>query len=127
MRTKGCDLSCDLGPGAGINGGLIIQSELLQRLRKIQINLGDIYCQIKIDIPKERRISTQISACEWLQRDNLKNIDVDIPIGVLSHNWVLVWKINIVYDIFIEVDEKLHDHLRLWKHKSIILMNLSIK
>ena len=80
------DWICDIGPGAGVNGGKIIfngtPKELVQS--KVSSITGDYIKGIrKIEIPKERRKgngkSIEIIGCTG---HNLKNIDIKIPLGM---------------------------------------------
>lgn len=80
------DWIVDIGPGAGVNGGKIIFNGTPQELIKSNINsiTGDYFKGIKkIEIPSQRRKgngkSIEIKGCTG---HNLKNIDVEIPLGM---------------------------------------------
>ncbi len=80
------DWICDIGPGAGVNGGKIIFNGTPQELVQSDVSsiTGDYIKGIrKIEIPKERRKgngkSIEIIGCTG---HNLKNIDVKIPLGM---------------------------------------------
>ncbi|MBP1644564.1 MAG: excinuclease subunit [Bacteroidetes bacterium] len=80
------DWICDIGPGAGVNGGKIIFNGTPQELVQSDVSsiTGDYIKGIrKIEIPKERRKgngkSIEIIGCTG---NNLKNIDVKIPLGM---------------------------------------------
>ena len=80
------DWICDIGPGAGVNGGKIIFNGTPQELvqSKVSSITGDYIKGIrKIEIPKERRKgngkSIEIIGCTG---HNLKNIDIKIPLGM---------------------------------------------
>lgn len=80
------DWICDIGPGAGVNGGKIIFNGTPQELvqSKVSSITGDYIKGIrKIEIPKERRKgngkSIEIIGCTG---HNLKNIDIKIPLGI---------------------------------------------
>ncbi|MCP5494442.1 MAG: excinuclease ABC subunit UvrA [Leptospiraceae bacterium] len=76
----------DLGPGAGIHGGNIVAQGTPNSIKKDKNSLTGKYLsgKLKIEMPKERRQSNSkelkvIGAKE----NNLKNIDVAIPLGVM--------------------------------------------
>ncbi|NCC18766.1 MAG: excinuclease ABC subunit A, partial [Bacteroidia bacterium] len=80
------DWICDIGPGAGVNGGKIIFNGTPQELvqSKVSSITGDYIKGIrKIEIPNERRKgngkSIEIIGCTG---HNLKNIDIKIPLGM---------------------------------------------
>ncbi len=80
------DWIVDIGPGAGVNGGKIIFNGTPQELIKSNVNsiTGDYLKGIKkIEIPSQRRKgngkSIEIKGCTG---HNLKNIDVEIPLGM---------------------------------------------
>ncbi len=76
----------DIGPGAGINGGEVIAEGTVEEIKKSETSLtGQYLCgKKKINIPNKRRKPADfievIGACE----NNLKNIDVKIPLGVFT-------------------------------------------
>ncbi len=78
------DYIVDIGPGAGINGGNVVFQGTLDKLMKCKDSItGDFLSgRKKIDIPDKRRngngeIIKVIGAAE----NNLKNIDVEFPLG----------------------------------------------
>lgn len=78
------DYIVDIGPGAGIHGGEIICTGDVEKIKKCKESVTGQYLsgKRKIPVPKERRkgngcMLSVIGACE----NNLKNIDVDIPLG----------------------------------------------
>lgn len=80
------DWICDIGPGAGVNGGKIIFNGTPQELvqSKVISITGDYIKGIrKIEIPQQRRKgngkSIEIIGCTG---HNLKNIDIKIPLGM---------------------------------------------
>lgn len=80
------DWICDIGPGAGVNGGKIIFNGTPQELvqSKVSSITGDYIKGIrKIEIPQQRRKgngkSIEIIGCTG---HNLKNIDIKIPLGM---------------------------------------------
>lgn len=77
----------DIGPGAGIHGGNIVAQGTAKEIMKIDGSITGQYLsgKKKIEIPKDRRKSNG----KWLKivgakENNLKNIDVEIPLGVFT-------------------------------------------
>ncbi len=84
MITSG-DFIVDLGPKAGEFGGEIIYSGDLKGIKKSSSSLTGKYLsgKINIDIPRERRSPNgQLITVKGASENNLKNIDVDIPLGL---------------------------------------------
>ncbi len=81
---RSADWVVDLGPGAGIKGGKVICSAPFKQLLKCKSLTADYLTgKKKIAIPKERRTPTGFVTIEGATENNLKNINVDIPTGVL--------------------------------------------
>ncbi|MCB0396329.1 MAG: excinuclease ABC subunit UvrA [Flavobacteriales bacterium] len=83
---RSADRIVDLGPGAGYLGGKVVfegdHNALLTD--KESITTGYLTGRLQIEAPKEKRQSSgtiQIIGC---RENNLKNIDVSIPLGVLT-------------------------------------------
>ncbi|MFV0499526.1 MAG: excinuclease ABC subunit UvrA, partial [Bacilli bacterium] len=84
---RSCDYIIDIGPGAGINGGKVVFSGTYNEILKSNDSLTGRYLSgdLKIDVPKVRRQGNGknieiIGANE----NNLKNLCVEIPLGVLN-------------------------------------------
>ena len=78
------DWIVDLGPGAGRNGGWVVAEGPLKKITEAQNSLtGDyIIGRKKIPVPKKRRSGTGSSiVVKNASENNLKNIDVEIPLG----------------------------------------------
>ena len=80
------DLLVDIGPGAGKNGGEIIAIGTAEEVAKNKNSLTGDYLsgRKKIPIPKNRRDYDVDIIFTGLQKNNLKNIDVTIPLGALT-------------------------------------------
>jgi len=76
----------DIGPGAGINGGEIVGEGTVKDLIKAPRSMTGKYLsgEISIEIPKERRKKTATLTIKGAAENNLKNVDVDIPLGVIT-------------------------------------------
>ncbi|MBP5634094.1 excinuclease ABC subunit UvrA [Candidatus Saccharibacteria bacterium] len=81
------DYLVDIGPGAGVNGGKVIAAGTPAEVAKMPESITGQYIsgKKKIETPKKRRKVTNrwltvVGACE----NNLKNIDVRFPLGVLT-------------------------------------------
>jgi excinuclease ABC subunit A len=76
----------DIGPGAGEHGGRVIAEGTAEEIMKVEESITGAYLsgRLFIPVPKKRRKPTGylsiIGACE----NNLKNINVDIPLGVMT-------------------------------------------
>jgi excinuclease ABC subunit A len=82
---RSADYIIDMGPGAGIHGGHICQQGTPQELAKHPKGLTGEYLahKKKIDTPKERRKPSGHITITNAQENNLKNVSVKLPTGVL--------------------------------------------
>ncbi|MDD4094456.1 MAG: ATP-binding cassette domain-containing protein, partial [Methanothrix sp.] len=76
----------DIGPGAGIHGGYVVAQGTPQEIEENSGSLtGQYLCGDRtIDVPAARRKSSTFIRLLGCSENNLKNIDVAIPIGVLT-------------------------------------------
>lgn len=76
----------DIGPGAGEHGGQLVAQGTAKEIMKNKSSITGAYLsgRIKIPVPDERRMPTGYLKVMGAQENNLKNIDVDIPLGVMT-------------------------------------------
>jgi len=76
----------DIGPGAGEHGGEVVAEGTAEEIMKVPNSLTGAYLsgRIKIPVPKIRRKPTGYLTIKGASENNLKNIDVDIPLGVMT-------------------------------------------
>ncbi len=80
------DYVIDLGPGAGENGGYLVFAGTPAELRKDKNSLTGKYLSKRLEIatPKQRRKAKEFIRMEGVRAHNLKNLDVEIPVGVFT-------------------------------------------
>lgn len=76
----------DVGPGAGEYGGEIVAQGTAQQIMKNKKSITGAYLsgRIKIPVPEERREPSGWMKVIGARENNLKNIDVDIPLGIFT-------------------------------------------
>lgn len=80
------DFIVDIGPGAGIHGGEIVASGTAKDIMKNKDSLTGAYLsgRIQIPVPAVRRKPTGFITVRGAAENNLKNIDVKFPLGVMT-------------------------------------------
>ena len=80
------DFVVDLGPGAGLHGGKIIAKGTPEEIEKHPTSLTGKYLsgKLQIPLPDKRRRSEKYLHIFGCREHNLKNVDIQIPIGVLT-------------------------------------------
>lgn len=83
---RAADYVVDIGPGAGEHGGQVIATGTAEDIMKNPNSITGKYLsgEIKIPVPKTRRKPKGFLKVVGAKENNLKNIDVKIPIGVLT-------------------------------------------
>ena len=84
MRAADCVI--DIGPGAGEHGGQLVAMGTAEDLMKNEQSVTGAYLsgKIKIPVPQVRRKPSGFLKVVGAQENNLKNIDVEIPLGIFT-------------------------------------------
>ncbi|MFH0748780.1 MAG: excinuclease ABC subunit UvrA [Candidatus Bathyarchaeota archaeon] len=82
---RNADYILDMGPGAGIHGGYIIAEGTPDDLMKNAKSLTGKYLsgELKIEVPREPRKPVSFMKITGAKENNLKNLTVNLPLGVL--------------------------------------------
>ena len=80
------DYIVDIGPEAGEQGGTIVATGMAKELMENPNSITGAYLsgRLSIPVPEERRKPSGWLTVKGAQENNLKNVDVDIPLGVLT-------------------------------------------
>ncbi|HPF31053.1 MAG TPA: excinuclease ABC subunit UvrA [Candidatus Saccharibacteria bacterium] len=124
---RNADYLLDIGPGAGISGGNIVASGTPEEVAKNVNSITGRYLSglEKIDVPKKRRKINYDKriVVHGAKENNLKNIDIDFPLGLLTvvSGVSGSGKSTLVNDILAkELSARLHrSHAIAGKHDSI--------
>ena len=84
MRAADCVI--DIGPGAGEHGGQLVAMGTAEDLMKNENSVTGAYLsgRLKIPVPEVRKEPTGFLHIKGAAENNLKHIDVDIPLGVMT-------------------------------------------
>jgi len=76
----------DIGPGAGTHGGEIVAEGTAEEIMACEESITGAYLskKMQIPVPSERRVPKGWLRVIGAAENNLKNIDVDIPVGVMT-------------------------------------------
>lgn len=83
---RAADYIVDIGPAAGSHGGEVVAAGIINDIIKCKKSITGAYLsgKIKIPVPAERRKPTGFITVKGARENNLKNIDVDFPLGVMT-------------------------------------------
>lgn len=83
---RAADFIVDIGPAAGVHGGEVIATGTAEDIMKCKNSITGAYLsgRMKIPVPHERRTPTGWITVRGARENNLKNIDVDFPLGVMT-------------------------------------------
>lgn len=83
---RAADYIVDVGPGAGSHGGKIVATGTAEEIMQVKESITGQYLsgKLKIEVPADRRKPTGFIKVIGAQENNLKNIDVQIPLGVMT-------------------------------------------
>lgn len=80
------DFLVDIGPGAGTHGGEVVACGTAEEVMQNPDSLTGKYLkgELKIEVPGVRREPTGWIKIRGARENNLKNIDVEIPLGIMT-------------------------------------------
>jgi excinuclease ABC subunit A len=83
---RAADYIVDIGPNAGVHGGEVIAAGTAADIMKCKDSITGAYLsgRMKIPVPDERRKPTGWITVKGARENNLKNIDVEIPLGIMT-------------------------------------------
>ncbi|MGN0342917.1 MAG: excinuclease ABC subunit UvrA [Roseburia sp.] len=83
---RAADFIVDIGPAAGEHGGEVVATGTAEEIMKNPNSLTGAYLsgRMKIPVPEERRQPSGYIIIKGARENNLKNIDVKIPLGVMT-------------------------------------------
>ncbi|SFU84237.1 excinuclease ABC subunit A [Butyrivibrio sp. INlla21] len=83
---RAADYIVDVGPGAGSRGGKIVAVGTAEEIMQVKESITGQYLsgKLKIEVPKERRQPKGWLKVKGAKENNLKNVDIDVPLGVMT-------------------------------------------
>ena len=82
---ENADYILDIGPGAGVHGGEVVAYGTFDDIKNNENSITGQYLsgKKKIEVPETRRTSDKFIEIKGARENNLKNIDVKIPLGLM--------------------------------------------
>ena len=83
---RAADYIVDMGPAAGVHGGEVVAAGTAADIMKCKKSITGAYLsgRMKIPVPSERRRPTGFLTIKGARENNLKNIDVQVPLGIMT-------------------------------------------
>ena len=83
---RAADYIVDIGPAAGVHGGEVVAAGTAADIMKCKKSITGAYLsgRMKIPVPSERRRPTGFLTIKGARENNLKNIDVQVPLGIVT-------------------------------------------
>ena len=83
---RAADYIVDIGPGAGMHGGEVVAQGSVEDVIKSERSITGKYLsgELKIDVPEKRLDPVGFVRIKGAKQNNLKDIDVKIPVGVMT-------------------------------------------
>ena len=80
------DYIVDIGPGAGEHGGKVVAEGTAREIMQVEESITGAYLsgRIMIPVPRERRKPTGYLTVKGAAENNLKNVNIDFPLGVMT-------------------------------------------
>ena len=83
---RAADYIVDIGPAAGVHGGEVVATGTAADIMKCKKSITGAYLsgRMKIPVPSKRRRPTGFLTIKGARENNLKNIDVQVPLGIMT-------------------------------------------
>ena len=83
---RAADYIVDIGPAAGVHGGEVVEAGTAADIMKCKKSITGAYLsgRMKIPVPSDRRRPTGFLTIKGARENNLKNIDVQVPLGIMT-------------------------------------------
>ena len=83
---RAADYIVDIGPAAGVHGGEVVAAGTAADIMNCKKSITGAYLsgRMKIPVPSERRRPTGFLTIKGARENNLKNIDVQVPLGIMT-------------------------------------------
>lgn len=80
------DYIVDIGPGAGEHGGKVVATGTAKEIMQVKESITGAYLsrRLKVEVPKIRKVPQDFISIKGAKENNLKNINVNIPLGVMT-------------------------------------------